>query len=140
MGADIHAHFEIKVAGEWLHYSQPNIQRDYRLFTKMAGVRCIDEVEPISKPRGLPSGQISKTTALEARWWGSDGHSHSWLNAKEIAEVIKFHLSLPDVESWRISHFQWFYLNGNDWESFLEYPKDYPEEIEDIRLIFWFDN
>ena len=39
MGCDIHAHFEIKVDGEWLHYSQANINRNYRLFEKMAGVR-----------------------------------------------------------------------------------------------------
>lgn len=27
MGCDIHAHFEIKVNNEWLHYSKPDIYR-----------------------------------------------------------------------------------------------------------------
>ena len=26
------------------------------------------------------------------------------------------------------------------WDTFKEYRSDYPKEIQDIRLVFWFDN
>lgn len=131
MGCDIHAHFEIKVDGEWLHYSQPHIHRNYELFGKMAGVR--GDEQPVSLAKGLPK-DMSKTTILESIWLGADGHSHSWLNSKEIAEVIKFHESQTDPSiAYKVSH-------EHGWDSFEKYRDDYPEEIEDIRLVFWFDN
>lgn len=54
MGCDIHAHIELKVNGKWEHYSCPNIQRWYTLFTRICGVRGNDNITPIDKPRGLP--------------------------------------------------------------------------------------
>ena len=90
MGCDIHLHQEIKVDGKWEHYRACNVPRDYRLFCKMAGVRsssCHGEPnEPISTPRGVP-GDISVVTKISLDRWSADGHSHSWLNAAEIAEV-----------------------------------------------------
>ena len=53
MGLDIHAHFEIKVKGKWLHYSQPNIYRNYSLFDKMAMV--IGDDEGGMEAKGLPN-------------------------------------------------------------------------------------
>lgn len=138
MGCDIHAHFEIKVNGEWVHYSKPNIKRNYRLFTKMAGVRDTKDVYPISPPKGLP-GDISKVTALENKWWGNDGYSHSWLDKNEIREVIRWHKQISEP-FWMVSYEQWGYLHGNTWDYFDEYREDYPDEIEDIRLVFWFDS
>jgi len=140
MGCDVHAHFEIKVDGEWLHYSQPNIKRNYRLFARMAGVRGHVGDYVISNPLGTPY-DVSKTTRLEKEWLGDDGHSHSYFNADEIKELIEFHESLVEPKE-RVFLFidQWGYLCGNGWEGFKEYPESYPKEIEDIRLVFWFDN
>ncbi len=133
MGCDIHAHFEIKVDNEWLHYSAPRFERDYNLFEKMAGVRGLSE-NAISPPKGLPD-DISKTVLLNCKWMGSDGHSHSWLNKKEIRELYAFHAK-DFISIWE----QWGYLGGSGWECFDEYKEDYPAEIQDIRLVFWFDN
>ncbi len=133
MGCDIHIHFEIKVDDEWLHYSAPRIDRDYDLFEKMAGVRGSVE-NAIVAPKGMPDN-VSKTTLMEFRWLGSDGHTFSWLNKKEIRELCYLYTETI-AESWE----QIGYLFGNDWKFFDEYRKDYPPEIQDIRLVFWFDN
>jgi hypothetical protein len=138
MGCDIHGHFEIKVRGRWLHYNMPRIERNYRLFGRMAGVR--GDEKPIVEPRGLPK-DMSEITKLEYEWWGVDAHTSSWFNAEEIAEIIEYHESLVEPsQRYKIAHEEWFYLDGNGWDGFLKYRKDYPEEIEDIRFIFWFDN
>lgn len=138
MGTDVHAHFEIKVDGKWLHYSQPRVEQDYLLFEKMAGVRGNVE-NAIVPPRGLP-GDISETTRLEAKWWGMDGHNHSWLSSREFKELHEFHTDQQENSpSWRVNPEQWFYLHGNCWEDFHDYPESYPKEIQDFRLVFWFD-
>jgi len=139
MGCDIHPHFEVKVDGVWHHHSVPHFERCYRLFTKMANVRTVDEVEPISEPRGLPE-DVSVITRIESKF--DNGHSHSWLNAKEIKELYEFHISLADNDLKRIntSINEWWYLCGNGWEGFECDSDGYPSEYEDIRLVFWFDN
>ena len=140
MGCDIHAHFEIKVKNKWHHHSQPQIRRNYDLFGKMAGVRS--EVTPITEPKGLPKS-LSVVTKMDSdrKIWDSDGHTHSWFDADEIKEIIEFHETQYDPgESWKTSIEQWFYLFGNSWDCFNKYREDYPKEIEDIRLVFWFDS
>ncbi|NOY60290.1 MAG: hypothetical protein GXO75_15375 [Calditrichaeota bacterium] len=140
MRCDIHAFFEIKLNGKWHTYSQPRLERNYQLFAKMANVRNDYDIEPISEPRGLPE-DISEVVKFEAKDWRTDGHSYSWLNADEIAEVIEFHKSLfPREKFWEPEYYQWGFLCGNGWGHFNEYRNDYPEEIEDIHLVFWFDN
>ena len=50
MGCDIHAHLEIKIDGKWLYYSPVNINRNYNVFAKTAGVRnYTGKIIPISK-------------------------------------------------------------------------------------------
>jgi len=140
MGCDIHAHFEIKINGKWLHWSQPNIGRNYKVFAKMANIRNDGTIIPLSKPRGLPD-DITETTRIHANNWGIDGHSHSWLNSYEIGLVIKFHESqVEEKERYRIEHYQWGYLFGNSWTSFHKYRNEYLPEIDEFRLVFWFDN
>lgn len=139
MGCDIHLHTEIKVKGQWLHYGAPNVDRNYKLFEKMAGVRG-DEQNAIVAPRGTPS-DISDVTKIDLERWDSDGHSHSWLNAEELDVLTDWYRGrcknlgyYPDyIEN------QFGYLFGNSW-AFKKYPKDYPKEIEDVRAVFWFDN
>jgi len=153
MGCDIHFHTEILVkhdAGntEWLHYGQPNIPRDYDLFYLLAGIRGYDgaPTQPIDKPRGLPD-DISTTTRLCAEYWGCDGHSHSFISGDDIGVVEKY-LSdyikvLQDNSDSYIGTVEskyWGYLFGNGWDSFKEYPNDYPPFLKDVRFVFWFDN
>lgn len=130
MGCDIHAFAEIKVKGKWLNYSALDIDRNYLLFAKMAGVRDhLNEVEHISEPKGMPE-DASEVVTMECNDWDTDGHSHSWLSAKEI-ETLK---------EWLIDHNKTspFKITLN-----LPYQIKYADErknIEDVRLVFWFDN
>jgi hypothetical protein len=139
MGCDIHLFTEIKIAGQWHTYSQPCIARCYQLFEKMAGVRGNVE-NAIASPRGLPAN-VSAVVKWAANRWASDGHSHSWLNAKEIAELIDWY----DRNSQRSDALGWEwrelgYLDENGWGDWHNYPRDRAEGIEDIRWVFWFDN
>lgn len=134
MGCDIHVHFEIKLNGKWEHYSQPRIERNYELFGRIAGVRN-EDIRPICPPRGLPR-DCSITTAFCAG--RAKGHAHGWLNATEIETVFDFHRHI--TKNNMLAFEQWGYLFGNGWNNFLEFRDDFPKEIEDIRMVFWFDN
>lgn len=140
MGCDIHAHTEIKVNGEWHHYSQPDIGRDYALFTRMAGVREAEGIETIASPRGLPS-DITFTTRFDAeQHWGVDGHSHSWLGCKELAALVEWYDERHADKDWLGWEFRGLgYLFGNRWD-FHTNSYDYPEGLQDARIVFWFDN
>lgn len=110
------------------------------LFAKMANVRNDGSVEPISMPKGLPK-DISAVVKVEADRWKLDAHSHSYLNVDEISKIIEFHEKMVgEGDAWKIHHFEWGYLFGNGWNSFKKYRDQYPKAVEDIRLVFWFDN
>lgn len=38
MGCDIHLHSEVMVDGVWHHHAKGQVERNYRLFAKMANV------------------------------------------------------------------------------------------------------
>jgi hypothetical protein len=136
MGCDIHGHLEIKTKNKWHHFNVPYIRRNYSLFGKLAGVRD-EQIKPICKPKGLPA-DISEVTRIDYSRMKEDAHTCSWLNASELREVIEWH-KLQFEDSFRIYN-EWGFICGNGWESFNEYRADYPEEIQDIRFVFWFDN
>jgi len=127
MVCDIHVHAEIKIDGKWEYYNQIDIGRDYTLFARMANVRnSCRTVEPISNPRGLPE-DASVTTKLESDSWCSDGHSHSWISLDEIILLEK-------------EGYNFDYFFGNDFSDFRDYPRDDISCIQDVRIVFWFDN
>jgi hypothetical protein len=171
MGCDIHAHTEILVETcehidcmlhpamrllckekhrmVWEHYGHPIIQRDYRLFARMASVRQGDPngtegglyerrrpwIEPISKPRGLPS-DASFTTFLDAQRYDRVGHSHSWLNGREISQLAKWFDDIRQISTLEsFEHKTIGYLFNNGWES-----DDVPAMVKAARMVFWFDN
>ena len=110
----------------------------YNIFQKIANVRAYDdEITPISEPKGLPD-DISTITELDANLWDTDGHSHTWLDASEITELIEFTRQQPDSFLWERENIGYLFRNG--WGSFLKHKGSYPKEIEDIRFICWFDN
>lgn len=122
MGCDIHAFTEIKIAGTWHTYTGVEMDRNYDLFAKMADVRNYDGITPISKPRGLPE-DVAAVTGVASRHYGNDGHSHSWLSHAEVCGLEKEFRPL------------FGYLFGNYWSD-----RTLPKEVEDVRLVFWFDN
>ena len=66
--------------------------RDYTLFAVLAGIRDNGTTEMIDEPRGLPK-DVSAIIKKESDDWGVDGHSHSWLTAKELFDYQKKHLT-----------------------------------------------
>lgn len=144
MGCDVHLFAEIKVAGKWLLYMQPRVDRCYALFEKMAGVRG-DVREAIAPPRGIPS-DASEATVFCAEYDKRDAHSHSWLDAREIAELCAW--ARRELKPYRATYMdKWdfeaetgSYLFGNSWEGFTLYPDSRPKGVEDVRFVFWFDN
>ena len=145
MGCDIHLHIEVKINNEWRHWATPSIDRDYKLFAKMAGVRNCYEVEPIAEPKGMPT-DCSFTTGFEHDRWGVDGHSHSWFGIEEIKQLAEYaEQELSQIHGGRSLIFEYdilkgSYLCGNSFAGLLKYPDDYPKEIQDVRFVFWFDN
>lgn len=150
MGCDIHLHTEVKIGGVWLHYGCPDVTREYKVFAKMAGVRNREycPFTPLASPRGMPSN-ASALTRFACKAYGVDGHSHSWLGAKEISQLVDFidddlklagHLG--HVGFWSCENFGYFF--GNTWEGFWKYSDDNnsgtPNGVEDVRFVFWFDN
>lgn len=97
MGCDIHATVEYdKYRNDsrgntpcwWDFCNDIDIERDYRLFSALAGVRGLEPEDPqyerpISGPRGVPEDASYRYEDLVRRWEG-DGHSHSWLTADEL--------------------------------------------------------
>ncbi len=136
MGCDIHLHVEVKIKGKWQHFAQLRPRRDYHLFGKMAGVRDEDPV-PISNKRGLPA-DATELTLFDAELWGDDGHNHGYIKAEEMRQLTEWYQS-----QWPGNWFEsWVgvYLFGNSFAGFTDYPDERPAGLEDVRLVFWFDN
>ena len=58
MGTDVSLHVEVRIDGEWHHYSFPRVPRDYGMFAKMAGIRS----------RSLTHMSESKDIEGRAKW------------------------------------------------------------------------
>lgn len=142
MGCDIHAHVEIKIGGKWHHYNHPSASRRYALFARMADVRNGIGIEPIAQRRGLPDDITFTTRFDHDERWGRDAHSESWLSAEEVAGLEEWMRNGADLGypsgDYRVEK-DFGYIFGNGWE-IKKYPNDYPKQLEDVRLVFWFDN
>lgn len=145
MGCDIHLHIEVKIAGRWEHYGAPNIDRWYGLFEKMAGV-CGDDENAISAPKGMPD-DLNAVTLADCNRLGSDGHSHSWLDADEIVLLDTWLREKEppknDVFAFDLEHgILRTYFFGNSFAIPADRRKQEfePEGIQDLRFVFWFDN
>lgn len=127
MGCDIHLHIEVEIDGKWCHMNEPDVDRHYRLFARMAGVRndATYEAEPISQPRGLPD-DISTVTNMHAQLWEGDAHSHSWLSMGELA-LIEQEFEQP-----------FGCVFGCRFRTVHDCPAEFPPHR--IRAVFWFDN
>lgn len=142
MGCDIHGVVERRVDNKWitvkilgaLHRGKPHAyefasdagrSRNYRRFAALAGVRGSGPA-----PKGIPD-DASETAKYLIERIGVDGHSHSWLSIREAIEIF------DKTENWPED------AKPDVW------PRAYPSdlffgvdstEIEDHRLVFWFDN
>lgn len=102
------------------------LERNYRLFAALAGVRG-DGPEP----RGVPEDASALTRMLVDDWSG-DGHSHSWLPLAEAAQEFNKRRWPEEgqaaMKSFRDSYPASFWFGVEN------------ETLEEHRLIFWFDN
>lgn len=133
MGTDIHLHTEIKVDGVWHHYSHPRLHRDGDLF---------DFLRKLAPDRGLPD-DASFTTRFDYKQQEDDYYNESYLVGAEIqklddwlAERDQKRPHLPGASF----HPEIDYLFGNSWGGFTRWRTEFPEAIEEIRFVFWYDN
>lgn len=154
MGCDIHFVVERRVIRKdgtqsnwigwvaekcWVHYTNDNppkrswryaraSQRNYSFFGKLANVRG-DGTEPL----GMPD-DASELALTESEYWGEDGHSHSYCSAQEFIEKC----AASQHEAAEI-----FLKSGHPavkdpYGYFLD--MEPPNEDEEYRVVFWFDN
>lgn len=133
MGCDIHAHIEVKIDGKWEHYSALTIRRNYRLFTRMASVRRIDDdVVQVAPLRGLPF-DMTTVTKFDAEYWKNDMHHPSWITDKEADEVEQWFTLGKMYESRHpCEPFGYLFSNGMTYRA--------NDRHTDTRIVFWFDN
>jgi len=158
MGADIHLWLERKLPnGKWVMHDRcdgisreaygiepPTAEsymgdrayhlaggRNYRFFAALAGVRG-DGPEP----RGLPP-DVSDYVLHESDEYGADGHSHSWMTAREFMPIFAEHV-LPvqyavDVVGGRTT---WVALFSRYFSTYIDHARDF----DNYRFVFFFDN
>jgi len=150
MGCDIHWVIECRAGGKWVGYMHDNYEllpkrsplieagipsiyelsdRNYQFFAKLAGVRGDGPI-----PNGLPN-DISKLTRALANNWDNDGHSHSYLPLYEF--VMRYIVSHEDLIPMATD----LRLRGEDPVRYwLEERVWVPNNLDNFRVVFWFDN
>lgn len=151
LGCDIHAFIEYSVGkyGMTPCFAEVDIDRNYLLFSLMAGVRNYAGVEPVAPPRGIPqdlswwakdrytewvpeADRQKKAAEPSVRWWDEektrivnpDWHTPSWLTAREL-HCVKAHYFQIDAQLWPVT---------------MDAVVAAMEALPDARLVFWFDN
>ena len=139
------------------HGCQPFDWRSYGVFGFLADVRNYSAVPCIAKPRGLPH-DLSPEVNAEYETWDVDAHSLSWLSLRELAE---FDYDAPVIDR-RITRQEGpNFFNGGATATaaeealatkttFREFLGDFFMRdvdilktlgpLDDVRIVFWFDN
>lgn len=160
MGCDIHFYVEVRKNGKWkqagqmvknewytpgeeeghgntpMRHEEFYYGRNYDLFGVLAGVRS-NWCPPIKKRRGLPSDISEEVSRLAADWDG-DGHSHSWLNLKEILEWA-YNGDFSHKGKNRFNEISDEFADVT-MPKLLKLASDPKLKPEDVRIVFWFDN
>jgi hypothetical protein len=94
-----------------------------------------DRINGRFKAKGLPD-DCSIVTNLAYKNDKGDLFTPSWITPDELKIVSN---KFPQLDPFNIiSGNELGYLFGNSVERFYEYRSDYPQEIEDVRMVFWF--
>lgn len=132
MGTDIHLHVERFDGQEWSRvHGEWTVERNYRLFTALAGVRYWDHggsVSPISPPRGLPN-DVSAEVAVHASHHPEDHYSHSWLRLSEITEYDWSSVTGSEPD----------HLDGRWLLTVLAMVRIAGGDLDTVRAVFWFN-
>ncbi len=158
MGCDIHAYKEIKVKGKW-HFAGPApISRRYGVFGVMAGGAARGEDDGLGfAPKGMPKDASAALKACR-KDYGEDGHTDSYLTSDELVKLrAKFDEwakkpAEPGMEKFKEKE-DWYLKEFGDIDrytplmDFMKERESYKDDeykpcawIEDVRLVFWFDN
>jgi len=153
MGCDIHVHTEVKIDNTWHHYNNPNVSRNYLLFTHMGLTTRVHSDfidQPITKTSVPMPYDASLITRLDWQKWDGDAHSLGVFYHKEIMELEDRWKEIKESVDWKPerytfieSQFGYFFSNGwgDKWRyPDVEYTLQQYAEIQDVRWIFWFDN
>jgi hypothetical protein len=154
MGCDIHAYVEVKRNGRWNCEGDAFDCRNYGLFGFLAGVRNYSMVPVLAAPRGLPA-DVGDVVHQKSKRWGDDGHTHSWLSLRELAD-FDYAQQFEDRRVTRQTGPRSFNggctadPGGGTMTTYRELLGDwYFKELDrlrsfgepgDVRVVFWFDN
>ena len=170
MGCDIHSYAEVrnKETGKWEQVfdfttlddfdkeylkcekgDHPFDWRGYGMYGFLAGVRNYSYIDPIVEPRGIPP-DVSDTVRQECLYWYDDLHTPSHIYLRELAEfdyaqefwnrrVTKGSngATLDEEGEGEV-------LSIDDFlpEMFFQHIEDLKTlgDLDDVRVVFWFDN
>lgn len=136
MGCDIHPFLEKKIDGKWqavgemnqwgsLEEYEPLSDRDYYLFSILAGVRNHHSLTPIAPPKGLPDDMSPEVERL-AVYWEDCAHNESWLSYNELDS---HDYDQYEYENWEVIE-----------KKVIPDMQEIMKEVEDVRIVFWFDS
>lgn len=159
MGCDIHVILEKKTDEKYnswervslyhvspytnrLEIVEPYNDRDYELFSLLAGVRGYHE--PLVSLRGVPEN-LSSETEMELAWWDSEYHSLTWydLNELYLYRIIYQEKDYDKEEEEENRVYRAFINFVNLIEAYLDFAQE--STWGDIapnkyRVIIWFDS
>lgn len=159
MGCDIHMVIEYRDEHrrEWCAFTGPlNPGRNYALFSRLAGVRNYEGVDPAIPPRGRPSNlswtaarALTMTVVPDERGGGDHvvirSKAEYWVASKSSEWVDENHISHPDLHS-----ISW--MSADEFEAAIHGAREleygavlaalryFESRGCEARVIFWFDN
>lgn len=170
MGCDIHMYVEYRREGgtTWfngdLFYigdpTDPNCEKErvalwvdrcYSLFAVLAnvrndGTRHAGFYKYISAPKGLPE-DVTPYVKSEYEWWGIDAHHCSYLTARELVDFRAKHRPINsfggDILEPLLDRLK---RRADELDVIYDFQWDKPMDVrtynklQDIRIVFWFDN
>ena len=136
MGADIHAHVEVKIDGKWEYLSKITCDRWYNAFAWLSGVRSYSKDDWAFKDcRSLYEIPLSKEGEEEYRRWGSDAHSITVIHEEKLRQRFAEKLAtMPNAQE-----------RKKDWEdswlgTWVDICAGLKTYYDDVRVVMWYDN
>lgn len=137
MGADIHGVLQESFDGKrWHTIATIEDDRNYALFSALAGVRNYNDIVPIDEPRGFPEGfevdgDVHNVSYSDREVWMGD-HSYSWLSIDELVNWDGWDQLITRGDTLRDR--AWLFLKWLDWADTKT------KGNKERRIVFGFDS